>query len=145
MRPATIAFIAMTLMAVPAKAEEGHVFDALKLEVNAWELITDTLYYVAINNPDEKPKALARYQDDAADFDKHLGALQAALDDSDKAEMLDAIANDWQALKEMTDALVADAESNSGGALFDEKLRAIWEKTIVLEDQIEILAEAVRG
>lgn len=145
MRLATAAFTIMTLLPVPATADENQVFETLKLEVNAWEVVADTLYYLTVSNPDQKPLALARYQDDTADFERYLASLQAALGDDDKSEMLAAIANDWKALKEMTDALIADADTNTGGALFDEKLRAVWEKAIVLEDQIEVLAEAVRS
>lgn len=145
MRMATIVFAAMTVLAVPAAADEDAVFEALKLETNTWEMLADALYFIAISNPDEKPKALARYEDDTADFLRYMASLKNRISDEEHTEMLESIATDWQAMKEMIDALIEDASTNVGGALFDEKLRAVWQKAIVVEDQIEILAEALRS
>ncbi len=127
-----------------ASANEEAVFDALKLEVNVWESLADALYYITVSTPEDRPAALARYQDDATDFATYLGALRRELENDNDRATLETIIEEWTAVKALTDALIADVDAEATDSEFESKVRTVWHRTIALEDRIEDLAIAVR-
>ncbi|WP_421724253.1 hypothetical protein [Bauldia sp.] len=144
MRLMTIALAATVFTALPAAANDT-LYETLKLEVNAWETVGNALYYVAVSDPGQRETALENYQDDAGDVARYIDGLATRLEASQREQLLDPVASDWLALKELADALIADVDAGSSGAIVDEDIRAMWKQRDVLEGSIDTLIEAIRN